>query len=256
MIKEFRIYWRLRPYIKQLKELFKMRLSLNVIVQILMLLMQAYNQIGDLLPAKWKTPATLIMGIIQAVVALMAHMVNPDGSSAALPYTAPKKSQMPGMLLILGLMCLSVPAMAQDRIGFGGVGYFAPASPVFQGFAGMAIPIGDKAYSWTDMDFSIVKDGGQLTIAGQRLAYSIKSGIAYKLFAVKDWSVLGLGAPGLQTDGDRISAKLEYGLAIHKWIIKDKLGVMMPFTAETHQNLNTEKMETNFVPRLGLTFRF
>jgi hypothetical protein len=91
MIKELRIYWRLRPTIKQLKGLFAMRLRTNVVIQILMTLMQGYNQISDLLPLKYKEPATLIMGVVQAVVAVMAHYSNPDGTTADQEYVKPSK---------------------------------------------------------------------------------------------------------------------------------------------------------------------
>jgi|WetSurMetagenome_2_1015567.scaffolds.fasta_scaffold159704_4 hypothetical protein len=163
------------------------------------------------------------------------------------------------LLLIASLFFLSgIGAQAQDRIAFGGVGYFAPAAPDFQGFLGMAVPIGadGKAFSWTDMDFSIVKTGGQFTVAGQHLAYSIKTGVAYRLYGANGWALLGLGAPGLQTDGDSVSAKVEYGIALHKWVKQDKIGLLFPFTAETHKDLNDGSTATNFAPRFALTFRF
>jgi len=125
MIKELRIYWRLRPYINQLKELCKMRLRTNIVIQILMTLMQAYNQISDLLPAKWKDTAALVMGIIQSVVALLAHYSNPDGTPAASAYAVPKKDgiKMPSIFLFLvaGFL-LCAPLQAQtDAIYVGGV---------------------------------------------------------------------------------------------------------------------------------------
>jgi hypothetical protein len=164
--------------------------------------------------------------------------------------------------LLALLSVLASPVFAQDqpatRYVFGGAGYFAPAIPAFQGFIGAAIPIGldGKMFSYTDADFSIVKTGGQFTIAGQHLSYSIKTGVGYVFFAKKGWSAFGLGAPGVQTDGNFTSATIAYGLGIHKYLYKDVLGLVIPFTAETHKDFDSGQVITNFAPRIGLTVKF
>lgn len=86
MIKEIRIYWAMRPYIKQAKELSKMKFSFNLIVQAGALLVQAGNQLAGIVPVKYQVPVALTVGIIQSVVALLAHFRNPDGTPAQAPY--------------------------------------------------------------------------------------------------------------------------------------------------------------------------
>jgi hypothetical protein len=160
---------------------------------------------------------------------------------------------------ILTAICFVGTSNAQDipRFAFGGIGYFGPATPNVKAYIGMAIPITSdhKAKSWTDADFSIVKSGGQLAIAGQRLQYEIKTGIEYDIFSRGSWTLMGLGAPGVRTDGNITSAMFSYGGGLHKWVHKDRLGLMLLFTAETGGN-QAGKIETNFAPRIGVTFKF
>ena len=68
-----------------------MKLSLNVIIQLLMVILQVYNQIGEMLPDEWKHIATFVMTLIQAIVALLAHYKNPDGTPVTLAYVKPVK---------------------------------------------------------------------------------------------------------------------------------------------------------------------
>ncbi|MFA5407443.1 MAG: hypothetical protein WC343_01580 [Bacilli bacterium] len=163
-------------------------------------------------------------------------------------------------LMVIFAFLFALPVVAQDepsRMGFGGVGYFAPSSPDIKYFAGMAIPLTEdgKAKSVTNFDFSIVKNGGQFSIAGQQLQYSIRTGIEYDLFSVKDWTLFGLGAPGVVTNGNNVSAMFEYGGGVHKWLNK-KVGIAAIFTAETMEDFNTGGIMTNFAPRLAFTFKF
>jgi hypothetical protein len=67
-----------------------MKLRVNVIVQVLGFILQAYNQYGGMIPEKWKPVVMGIVGIIQGVVAIMSHFSNPDGTNATTPYVAPK----------------------------------------------------------------------------------------------------------------------------------------------------------------------
>ena len=63
-----------------------MKLSVNSIIQTLMLAMQGLNQASDVLPPKAKFWAMLAISAMQGVVGIMAHFVNPDGTSAKVAY--------------------------------------------------------------------------------------------------------------------------------------------------------------------------
>lgn len=91
MLREIRIYWRLRPFINEFKEVFKMRLSLNMILQTLMTAGQAGNAILDFVPAGKKPVVAAGLGVIQGIVAFLAHFSNPDGTNAKTSYIPPKK---------------------------------------------------------------------------------------------------------------------------------------------------------------------
>ena len=86
MIRELRIYWRLRPIIKQAKELSNMKLSINVVIQLLALVAQAINATQDLLPPKGKFWAMVVLSAVQGISAVLAHFANPDGTPATEPY--------------------------------------------------------------------------------------------------------------------------------------------------------------------------
>ena len=63
-----------------------MKLSVNSIIQTLMLAMQGLNQASDVLPPKAKFWAMIGISALQGVVGVMAHFVNPDGTSAKVAY--------------------------------------------------------------------------------------------------------------------------------------------------------------------------
>ena len=86
MIRELRIWWRLRPLIERFKELTKMRFSVNVAIQMLALVAQAINATQDLLPGRAKFWAMVVLSAVQGVTAVLAHFANPDGTPAAAPY--------------------------------------------------------------------------------------------------------------------------------------------------------------------------
>lgn len=67
-----------------------MKLSLNVIIQILATIIHAANMASGILPAKYQALVVLIVGLIQSVSALLAHFANPDGTPAITPYVPPK----------------------------------------------------------------------------------------------------------------------------------------------------------------------
>lgn len=86
MLRELRIYFRLRPYIRAFREITKMRFSINIVIQSLAIAAQALNAIGDFVSPKSKPLVAGIVGIVQALTAFLAHYNNPDGSPAAEAY--------------------------------------------------------------------------------------------------------------------------------------------------------------------------
>lgn len=85
MFNEIRLWWILRG---KLKELGKMNLTLSVnsILQILLLISQGLNQAMDILSPKMKFWAMVAMSATQGLIAVLAHFVNPDGTSAKVAY--------------------------------------------------------------------------------------------------------------------------------------------------------------------------
>jgi hypothetical protein len=63
-----------------------MKLSLNMIVQVVALVLQIYNQYWRMIPTGWQPLAALIVGVVQAASALLAHFSNPDGTPASTAY--------------------------------------------------------------------------------------------------------------------------------------------------------------------------
>lgn len=99
MIKEIKLYFKLRPILKtlgnQLKELEKpnVKLSVNAVIQICGTLLQVVNAMGVLFPVgssgqKWILASA---SAIQGVTAVLSHFSNPDGTSAKVAY-GPKVS--------------------------------------------------------------------------------------------------------------------------------------------------------------------
>ncbi len=86
MIRELRMWLRLRSLINQFQELTKMRFSVNVLIQMLALAAQGLNATMDLLPAKGKFWAMVGLSAVQGVTAVLAHFANPDGTPAEAAY--------------------------------------------------------------------------------------------------------------------------------------------------------------------------
>lgn len=63
-----------------------MNLSVNVILQLLMVIAQAINATMDLLPPRGRFYAMVALSAIQGLIAVLAHFVNPDGTPAARPW--------------------------------------------------------------------------------------------------------------------------------------------------------------------------
>ncbi len=86
MIRELRIYLRLRPLVERFKELSKMKFSVNVAIQMLALVAQGINATEELLPGRGKFWAMVVLSAVQGVTAVLAHFANPDGTPAQAPY--------------------------------------------------------------------------------------------------------------------------------------------------------------------------
>lgn len=61
-------------------------LSVNSVLQVLLLAAQGLNQAMDLLSPKMKFWAMVAMSAIQGTVGILAHFVNPDGTPAKVAY--------------------------------------------------------------------------------------------------------------------------------------------------------------------------
>jgi len=59
---------------------------MNVIVQVLAVALQIANYVLPVVPPSTRPTVSAIAGIIQLVVGIAAHGLNPDGTSATLPY--------------------------------------------------------------------------------------------------------------------------------------------------------------------------
>lgn len=91
MFEQIRLFWRLRKIVPRLKGIFKMKFSVNMIIQILALIVQVLNQISDLFPEDQRAIVVAIVGVIQATVALMGHFKNPDGTPVEVAYVKKTK---------------------------------------------------------------------------------------------------------------------------------------------------------------------
>ncbi len=68
-----------------------MRFSVNVAIQMLALVAQALNATQELLPPRGRFWALVALSAVQGATAVLAHFVNPDGTTALLPYRAGKR---------------------------------------------------------------------------------------------------------------------------------------------------------------------
>ena len=222
MIKEIRMYWRLRPYIKRIKELAHMKLSWNVVVQIIVTLMQAYNQVSDLLPEKWKPGAAVIMGAIQGIVAMISHFSNPDGSSAKLPYEPPKTIKLPSVFLMVaaaGILCgmFSMPAAAQDSQGFSlGVALGNQINPM--GWGTYDKQLSERVWSYSGYDaIPFWEEGAESAETGfkkilhTKFRFNAFTGLATRIVKINNLSLFLFGAGGLVTTGETTTGSGKYG---------------------------------------------
>lgn len=85
-----RLGWRLRKFESRFREVSQMKLSVNMLIQMLALVAQAAAQASDVLPGKGKLWAGVVVAAAQGAVAVLAHFRNPDGSPANQPYQPPR----------------------------------------------------------------------------------------------------------------------------------------------------------------------
>ena len=88
MLKELRIYLRLRPFIQQLRELPMGKFSTQLVFQIVFVLIGALTTIFDLIPPQYQRPMGAVLVLLSAIYGLYAHYKNPDGTPAAEPWQA------------------------------------------------------------------------------------------------------------------------------------------------------------------------
>jgi hypothetical protein len=86
MLRELRIWLRLRPVMNKFQELTKMKFSVNVLIQMLTLAAQGLNATMELLPGRGKFWAMVGLSAVQGVTAVLAHFANPDGTPVQVAY--------------------------------------------------------------------------------------------------------------------------------------------------------------------------
>lgn len=89
-IKAFRLYLKVKPFLKEGERVFSMKMSFNTVLQALAWAGQGANIALDVLPGKGKFYAALALGGIQALSGLLAQFYNPDGTPAVLPWQKPE----------------------------------------------------------------------------------------------------------------------------------------------------------------------
>jgi len=63
-----------------------MKLSVNVIIQMLALVAQGVNATMNLLPPKVQFWSVVVLSAVQGLTGVLAHFANPDGTPASEPY--------------------------------------------------------------------------------------------------------------------------------------------------------------------------
>lgn len=84
---ELKVWWKLRPVLKGLEEISKMKWTVNTVIQLLGTIGQAVNVVGGLIPPAWHVWVAVVLSAIQGIVGVLAHFKNPDGTTAKIAYT-------------------------------------------------------------------------------------------------------------------------------------------------------------------------
>jgi hypothetical protein len=269
MLRELRMFWRLRPYIAQLKGIDMGKFSIHMVFQVLFVLVGALTEIFDLLPAETQKQTLIVLVLAASVLGLYNHFKNPDGTSAALPYEKKLNEikrkagidplRFVGILLIPAFLCL--PAMAQsdapqiDRVAFVGAGYFDGAQA--KGLTGFVTRLEGRVYNITEMSVGMVPVGtGNINLFGKDLQSDFSSGVLYAVADYKGFSLFGLGDAGLQQSGGISSAMFKAGGGFHKFVYKDLLGLAVFGTWKYSQDPVTRVNQWKANPAAALTVRF
>jgi small basic protein len=64
-----------------------MSFFLNILLQLGLMIGQVANQVSTLVPEKWRPLVLAGLAALQAVVGLIAHRHNPDGTKAEEPWS-------------------------------------------------------------------------------------------------------------------------------------------------------------------------
>ena len=87
-VSQLQIVVALRKVFAQFAAEMKMKFSVNLVVQVICTLVQGLDAISGELTPKQREVAALVVGVLQAVSALLAHFTNPDGTPASQAYVA------------------------------------------------------------------------------------------------------------------------------------------------------------------------
>jgi hypothetical protein len=157
------------------------------------------------------------------------------------------------IVLISIIMLFAVGAIAQENnIGVFGLGFSPTADPGVIGFGAYGRIVAPKTAVFTDYDVERARaENANFNVAGLRLKYSIRTGVAYQLKQITPtWSVWGLFNGGMAADGISVVRSLQYGGFLDKGIGKG-IGIMLILAAEDNPITGRD-----FAPRIGLRVKF
>jgi len=153
------------------------------------------------------------------------------------------------VLLFVLLFFLAVPAQAQNfegKYGAFGMAYDPGSTPNLKGWAALAIPISERALSYSDVDFAPVTKGANYEFAGVKLQATFRTGFAYRMYEItKGCNLYALGDAGIAASSENVVGSFAGGgfvdIAIGKgW------GALVILQAEKNAVIGM-----TFTPRVG-----
>ncbi len=196
-----------------------MRLSINMIVQILGIAGQALNQMIDLFPsAESKGTVAAIIGVIQAFTALLAHFRNPDGTNAKTAYVSPAKKLEMRSIFFLPLflpLFLFMPLRAYAETTQGvtlGAAWNQNASPALQGWGTYDRIITGRLFTYSGYDVTPIHQEGKLI---PQLKFSAFTGLAVQAAVIGRITLFVQGAGGLATTAEVTTGSGNFGGFAH-----------------------------------------
>lgn len=158
------------------------------------------------------------------------------------------------ILTVIAICLLSAPVFSQDQnnIAAFGLGYSSAANPGIMGWGAYGRLVGGSTAVYTDYDiFRATVENSNVSVAGLRLKYTIRTGIAQRLFSLKNKASLwGLFNGGVAADGQSVSRSLQWGGFVDV-PIKKGFGALVVLAAEDDPITGR-----NFAPRIGLRVKF